>query len=109
MTLYPSVMSKRGVNLGAQFRYLEPTYSGEAYAAYMPGDRQRDRDRWAYSLQHRGVIDSPIGGLGLNMNLNRVSDDNYWRDFPLAAKSLRERLLPRSEEHTSELQSPCNL
>src|SRR5256885_8365749 len=64
------------------------------------------------------VIDSPIGGLGLNMNLNRVSDDNYWRDFPLAAKSLRERLLPndvnlswarRSEEHTSELQSPCNL
>ncbi|MBA4002529.1 MAG: LPS-assembly protein LptD, partial [Delftia sp.] len=40
------------------------------------------------------VIDSPIGGLGLNMNLNRVSDDNYWRDFPLAAKSLRERLLP---------------
>ena len=94
MTLYPSVMSKRGVNLGAQFRYLEPTYSGEAYAAYMPGDRQRDRDRWAYSLQHRGVISSPIGGLGLNMNLNRVSDDNYWRDFPLAARSLRERLLP---------------
>ncbi|MFX5622916.1 LPS assembly protein LptD, partial [Acinetobacter baumannii] len=45
-------------------------------------------------MQHRGVISSPIGGLGLNMNLNRVSDDNYWRDFPLAARSLRERLLP---------------
>ncbi|MDR0225067.1 MAG: LPS-assembly protein LptD [Burkholderiaceae bacterium] len=94
MTLYPSVMTKRGVNLGAQFRYLEPTYSGEAYAAYMPGDRLRERDRWSYSLQHRGTLDSPIGGLGLNMNLNRVSDDNYWRDFPLAARSLRERLLP---------------
>lgn len=94
MTLYPSVMTKRGVNLGTQFRYLEPTYSGEAYAAYMPGDRLRDRDRWAYSLQHRGSIDSPIGGLGINLNLNRVSDNNYWRDFPLAARPLRERLLP---------------
>lgn len=93
MTLFPSVMSKRGVNLGAQFRYLEPTYSGETYASVMPSDSLRERNRWGYSMQHRGTLDSPIGGLGLNLNLNRASDDNYWRDFPLAAKPLRERLL----------------
>ena len=94
MTLFPTVMSKRGVNLGAQFRYLEQTYSGESYASYMPNDRQRESNRWGYSWQHRGTIDSPIGGLGLNLNLNRVSDDNYWRDFPLAPIALRQRLLP---------------
>lgn len=94
LTLFPSVMTRRGVNLGAQFRYLEPSYSGEAYANYMPGDSLRDRDRWGYSWQHRGTIDSPIGGLGLNLNLNRVSDDNYWRDFRWAPIALRQRLLP---------------
>ncbi|MBV8250631.1 MAG: LPS-assembly protein LptD, partial [Comamonas sp.] len=94
MTLWPTVMTRRGVNLGTQFRYLEPRYSGEAYASYMPSDKLRDRERWGYSWQHRSVIDSPIGGLGLNMNLNRVSDDDYWRDFRLAPVALRQRLLP---------------
>ena len=40
------------------------------------------------------MIDSSIGGLGLNLNLNRVSDDNYWRDFGRASEPLRQRLLP---------------
>ncbi|MEX8193021.1 LPS-assembly protein LptD [Comamonas guangdongensis] len=94
MTLWPTVMTRRGVNLGTQFRYLEPRYSGEAYASYMPSDKLRDRERWGYSWQHRSIIDSPIGGLGLNFNLNRVSDDDYWRDFRLAPVALRQRLLP---------------
>ena len=94
LTLFPSIMSKRGVNLGTEFRYLEPSYSGTAYASYMPSDSLRDRDRWGYSWQHRSVFDTPIGGLGLNLNLNRASDDNYWRDFQLAPIPLRQRLLP---------------
>ena len=40
------------------------------------------------------MIDSSIGGLGLNLNLNRVSDDNHWRDFGRASEPLRQRLLP---------------
>lgn len=80
-TLSSTLMSKRGVNLGAEFRYLEPTYQGKLQLDYMPGDRLRDRDRWAFGLQHQGQIASPWGGLGLNLNLNRVSDNDYWRDF----------------------------
>ena len=37
-----------------------------------------------YSLQHLGSINSripAIGALGLSVNLNRVSDNDYWRDF----------------------------
>ena len=30
--------------------------------------------------------------MGLNLNLNRVSDDNYWRDFPVTNASLSQRL-----------------
>src|SRR5690606_13270940 len=33
-------------------------------------------------------------GIGMRMRLNRVSDDNYWRDFPRSVTSLTSRLLP---------------
>lgn len=95
-TFSPTVMTKRGVDLAGEFRYLEPTYSGQLRANVMPGDKLRDRDRWSYSLQHQGAIDTgvpAIGALGLNLNLNRVSDDDYWKDFPLASGQVTQRLL----------------
>jgi len=95
-TFYPTVMSKRGINYGGQFRYLETPYSGQLRLDYMPGDQLRDRDRWGGSFQHQAGINTgvpAIGGLGLNLNLNRVSDDDYWRDFPRGTTSLTQRLL----------------
>ena len=80
-TITPMLMSRRGAALAGEFRYLEPSYNGTASAVYMPSDQLRDRDRWAYSLKHSGTVASPIGGLGLNIDIKRVSDDNYWRDF----------------------------
>ena len=94
MTITPTVMTKRGANLTGQFRYLEPSYSGVTYASFMPSDKLRDRERWGLSWQHKATFDTPVGGLGLNMNINRVSDDDYWRDFRLAPVALRQRLLP---------------
>ena len=93
-TFYPSVMSKRGVLVGGEFRYLERDYAGKLRADFMPSDKLRDTQRWGYALQHGGVISGlPIGGIGLNLNLNRVSDDNYWRDFSRGTVSLTQRLL----------------
>ncbi|MDB5947625.1 MAG: biosynthesis protein, partial [Ramlibacter sp.] len=96
LTFYPTLMSKRGVDLGGEFRYLEPTYGGTLRANYMPSDTLRDRDRWGYSLIHTGSYATgiaAIGSLGLNLNLNRVSDDNYWSDFSRSSSSLTQRLL----------------
>ncbi|ABM39367.1 LPS-assembly protein LptD [Polaromonas naphthalenivorans] len=95
-TFSPAVMSKRGVDLAGEFRYLEPTYRGQVSANVLPGDKLRGRDRWSYSLQHVGAIDtgvSAIGGVGLNLNLNKVSDNDYWRDFPLTTGQVTQRLL----------------
>lgn len=95
-TLYPTIMSKRGINYGGEFRYLEPSYTGRLRADYMPGDKLRDKDRWGAAYLHTGVIQTglaPVGNLGLNLNLNRVSDDDYWRDFPRGSTSLTQRLL----------------
>jgi LPS-assembly protein len=95
-TLYPGIMSRRGVTLGAEFRYLEPLYNGIARLDWMPSDRLRNRSRWGLSSSHNGAIETGIpsvGNIGINLALNRVSDDNYWRDFPRATGSLTQRLL----------------
>lgn len=95
-TLTPTVMSKRGLDLSGEFRYLQPRYTGRLRASYMPSDQLRDMDRWAYSFQHGQSLIPSLGGgsaLGLRVNLNKVSDDNYWRDFPRTITSLTSRLL----------------
>ena len=96
-TIYPTVMSKRGVELGGQFRYMENNYQGQTRLDFMPGDRLRDRNRWGFYALHAGTVDTgiaAIGNVGLNVNLNRVSDDNYWRDFSRSTPGLTQRLLP---------------
>jgi LPS-assembly protein len=94
-TIYPTLMTKRGIDLGAEFRYLEPGYAGILRGNYMPGDKLRDRDRWGFMAQHtQPVLTLPaFGAAALNLNINRVSDDNYWRDFSRNSSSLTQRLL----------------
>lgn len=96
-TFHTALMAKRGVQLGTEFRYLEPSYSGLARADWMPTDKLRERPRWSYALKHNQTVDAPVGALGLHLNLRRVSDDNYWRDFNRSwggADTLTQRLLP---------------
>lgn len=90
-TLTPTLMTRRGVALGGEFRYLQPTYLGQVVGNFMPSDRLRDRDRWGLSAQHQQAL--PLGG-GLALNFNRVSDANYWRDFTRGIAPLTQRLLP---------------
>ena len=95
-TFSPAILSKRGVDLAGEYRYLEPTYTGRLRANVLPGDKLRGINRWSYSLQHIGAIDTgvpAIGALGLNLNLNRVSDNDYWRDFPFISGLATQRLL----------------
>lgn len=92
-TIFPSISSKRGLNVGAEFRYLEDNYNGQLRADVMPSDPLRDSMRWGVAGQHLMRYDTGLGSVGLNLNVNRVSDDNYWRDFPRATTSLTQRLL----------------
>ncbi len=98
-TFSPSIMSKRGVDLAGEFRYLERDYKGELRASLLPNDQLRNRTRWSYNYLHSGTSNIGVktfGSLGYNLNLNRVSDDNYWRDFPRSGTVLTQRLLPSS-------------
>lgn len=96
-TITPTVMSKRGLNLSTEFRYLEPRYSGQLRLDVMAADQLRERSRWGLSYQHGGTVNNGLtrsltdAGVALNLNLNRVSDDNYWSDF--SGSALTQRLL----------------
>ena len=98
-TLTTRLMSKRGAAVEGDFRYLENDYRGQARLNWMPSDNLRQSQRWGLSAQHTGQIDAGTASpLGLALSLNRVSDDNYWRDFPRSGTgsnlALTQRLLP---------------
>ena len=99
-TFTPTLMSKRGVNLGSEFRYLESNYAGQLQLDLMPSDQLRDSNRWSLAYAHQATLQNSwtrpftAGSMALNLNLNRVGDDNYWRDFTRASTgSLTQRLL----------------
>lgn len=106
-TLIARTMSRRGLGLESEFRYLENHYSGQMRLNWLPNDALRNTRRWGLSTQHNGSLDTglpSIGHVGIGLSLNRVSDDTYWRDFPRsylgasgamgAQVALTQRVLP---------------
>ena len=87
-TIYPRLMSRRGLQLGGEYRYLNRRDSGEAHAEYL-SDAVADSDRWAVHYQHRGRY----GGWAFNSGLRRVSDERYFDDLSAATALASERHL----------------
>ncbi len=89
-TFTPEISTRRGPSLASEFRYLEPGYGGEAKLDLLPYDRTTRTTRYALAGSH----DSDFGNeLLLKMRLLRVSDNDYWKDFPGDVSSLTPRLL----------------
>lgn len=77
-TIAPRIMSRRGVQIGGEFRYLMPTYRGEARVEWMPQDRVTGEARSLGSLQHQQAL---APNLYASLDLNAVSDDTYFEDL----------------------------
>lgn len=78
LTLTPRYMSKRGTQLGAEFRYLGSDYNGTLSGTYLPNDKLSQTKRWMYSWQHSQQFEN---GFYARADVNRVSDNDYFRDF----------------------------
>ena len=96
-TISPFFMTKRGLGMNLEFRYLQPNYHGVFTGVFLPNDRLRDKEnRWGYTLEHRQLLARNLDVLGsaqFSLELNRASDHNYWQDFPHASDTLTTRLL----------------
>ncbi len=94
LTLFSSMITKRGLNQGVEYRYLEPRFSGQLRADYLPHDAIYGDKRWGFSSDSRAQLNLFAGApAGFRLQLNRVSDSQYWRDFPRAFGTLTQRLL----------------
>ncbi|MCO5093660.1 MAG: LPS assembly protein LptD [Chiayiivirga sp.] len=91
VTLTPRLMTKRGVMLGTEFRYLTDTQRGRFYGAWLPSDDRTGKDRGTLTWEHRGRLGT---NWQLISNVSHISDDRYFEDFgdslTMAATSLLE-------------------
>jgi LPS-assembly protein len=91
-TITPRLMSRRGLQLNTEFRYLDYKYNGIIRAEYLPDDKQANRDRYGYTIIHAQNLGH---GFGLNLNLNGVSDDDYYSDLSTRIASISQGNLLR--------------
>jgi len=77
-TISPRLMTRRGLMLNNEFRYLEPNFGGEVHIDALPNDRIAKRSRHGLSLKHAQNFANGWSG---SLDLNRVSDDAYFRDL----------------------------
>jgi LPS-assembly protein len=89
-TFTPAVIARRGFGLDSEFRYLEPRYEGALRLHLLPNDRLTRTDRFGLNASHES---NPLETTQYGLKLLRVSDDDYWKDFPRSVGSLTPRLL----------------
>jgi LPS-assembly protein len=89
-TITPGLSTRRGPAVEGEFRYLEPAFSGALKLNLMPYDRLTETTRYALTAGQDTDIDRDTR---VRLHLLRVSDDNYWKDFPSQISSLTLRLL----------------
>lgn len=77
-TVTPRYLSKRGLMLATEFRYLGASYQGELSADYLPSDSIDHIDRGLVEYKHQQKFSSQWS---LNTRLNHVSDQQYFEDF----------------------------
>ncbi|VAX07424.1 LPS-assembly protein LptD @ Organic solvent tolerance protein precursor [hydrothermal vent metagenome] len=92
-TITPRVMSKRGLMLAGELRYLTGDHSGIITGEILPDDDEapkgQNKTRGAFSIKGRGWLTQNIS---VDANINHVSDDEYLEDFggSLAVSSTRQ-------------------
>ena len=90
-TLTPRVMSKRGVMLGTETRFLYNNFSATVDYDYMQNDRVQNESRYGA----RVIADYRQGKLSAHVDHNQVSDNDYISDFSGNIRESSESILPQ--------------
>lgn len=91
-TFSPRLLSRRGILLGNEFRYLYPNFNGELHGDLLPNDRQTGDSRSLLAFRHQHALGA---GWSAFADVNRVSDDNYFRDLSTRITETSTINLPR--------------
>ncbi|MGA2552262.1 MAG: LPS-assembly protein LptD [Burkholderiaceae bacterium] len=97
MTIVPNYMSKRGLQLGADLRYLDPNNNGYLrYEAIDDNETQTFRYSEAFVDYWHGT--GALAGFSGVLNYSKVSDPYYFNDFSRTFAAASTRTLPRDAE-----------
>jgi LPS-assembly protein len=77
-TLFPRLLTKRGLLLGVESRYLLDKAHGENSLEVLPNDREAEDTRWSVALHDEFRLNANTRA---GMNVIRVSDNDYFRDL----------------------------
>jgi LPS-assembly protein len=91
-TITPRIMSKRGLQMGAEVRYMDHYAESEARVEYLSDDKQFGGNRYAYDLKHRQNLG---GGFSASLDWAGVSDDDYFTDLSSRVVQTSQRQLTR--------------
>ncbi|CAN7605890.1 LPS-assembly protein LptD [Pseudoduganella sp. LjRoot289] len=96
LTLFPRLIARRGIQLGAHARYIGETdagsYAGDTFVEYLPNDKQANADRWMFTSSHTQAI---ARDWSFGWNVRAASDENYPNDFSKTVSGSAERQLLR--------------
>ena len=91
-TVSTRYMSKRGLQLQGDFRYLGEKYSGIDSLEYLNKDTSTDKRRYYANISHSHSFD---GGWSAGYNIEKVSDDQYFSDMSTRIISTSRVNLPQ--------------
>jgi LPS-assembly protein len=94
-TITPRVMTKRGLQLGGQFRYLQSAFEGAIEGEYLNNDRVTGTNRFAMAWKHNQNLGSVLPGLAGYWNMSKVSDNTYFADLADRVSFTSLTTLPR--------------
>jgi LPS-assembly protein len=94
-TLTPGILSARGVQLGAEFRYLTASSHGTLDGNFLPNDKQTHSDRDYFHITDTTDLSR---GLRFDADLAGVSDINYFSDFAVGSEASSVTYLERRAE-----------
>ena len=94
-TITPIMRTRRGPAVDGEFPYLEPSLQGESGVNVLPVDRDYGSGRLGARWSHES---SYAPDFSLQLRSLRVSDNDYWKDFPDAMPTLTRRLLTTDGE-----------
>ncbi|MBC7489427.1 MAG: LPS-assembly protein LptD [Glaciimonas sp.] len=97
LTLTPNVITRRGLQLGAEGRYLGDDYNGVTRLEYLPDDALTKSNQYAIESTHTQILGS---GFGMSWNVNYASDNKYPDDFSRSTTQSAQRLLNRELDLT---------
>lgn len=76
-TLYPRMMSKRGLQMEGDFRYKQNDHEGKLSASFLD-DREVEDNRWLYGWEHQGGLSSRWTS---EVEYFDISDPFYFQDL----------------------------